>query len=500
MTKKDKENYIKNHPYSKYKNLEKPLFSTIPKSTNTKTTLSYAIPSDKYIFVFYINLSSITSFVEYIKKSVDYIIVIVDKNGNYIYNTSSYPYFKDNFFTTEYYKKIVQVNDPLEYEEFYNEAQGEDNFVVYYQSKNTGWTILTIEDSDSLDDKVLSIIPYILLLLPLLLIVIFIISNKFTKKIVMPLEILISKMEGLSRTSTTQKIELKNLEYYLFIRIIDSFNTMQDKIFQREKELKKSNELLIGKTKEISALNNSLQERIEEEIEKNRLKDQQMLQQSRLAQIGEMISMIAHQWRQPLAAISSTSMALSFKANLNKLDNETIIDLSTKISNYSQHLSSTINDFRDFFKPNKEKKETTYDELIESVLKIIEISLTNKNITLIQNLHSEKVFNTYPNELKQVILNLIKNAEDAILEREIENPTIIIESVDNILTIQDNAGGIQEDIIDKIFDPFFSTKKKKDGTGLGLYMSKTIVEKHCEGKLIVKNNKNGACFSIILEG
>jgi len=249
----------------------------------------------------------------------------------------------------------------------------------------------------------------------------------------------------------------------------------------------------------VQYLNVNLKKEIAKEVEKNRSKDKQLIQQSRLAQMGEMISMIAHQWRQPLAAISSIGSAIKVKATLNKLDKESSIELSNKILDYSQHLSSTIDDFRDFFKENKEKKEITYNELINSVLSIVEISVTNKEIILEQKLNSDIVFHTYPNEIKQVILNLIKNAEDVLVENNIENPKITIETDGNTLSISDNGGGISEEIQNKIFDPYFSTKTKKDGTGLGLYMSKTIIEEHCGGELTVSNNKDGAVFTIKLE-
>ncbi|MEA3498350.1 MAG: PAS domain S-box protein, partial [Campylobacterota bacterium] len=168
-------------------------------------------------------------------------------------------------------------------------------------------------------------------------------------------------------------------------------------------------------------LNSKLEEKVKLEVEKNRKKDQQVIEQSRLAQMGEMISMIAHQWRQPLAAISSTSAGINLKAKLNKLDKETAVELSSKISGYSQHLSTTIDDFREFFKSNKEKSDTTYSEVIKSTLNIVETAIENQNITVNKNLKSNVVFNTYPNELKQVVLNLIKNAEDALQEVALGN-------------------------------------------------------------------------------
>ncbi len=252
----------------------------------------------------------------------------------------------------------------------------------------------------------------------------------------------------------------------------------------------------IKTTKNLKELNNTLESRIKEEITKNRDKEQHLIAQSRLAQMGEMISMIAHQWRQPLSAISSASSAITLKAHLNKLDDKTAIELSNHISEYSQYLSSTINDFRNFFNPDKKKKNINLTKLVEDSLKIIEISLIN--IELIKKFNSDITFHTFPNEIKQVILNIIKNAEDILIDNMVKDPTIYIETDNNTLIISDNGGGIPDDIIDNIFDPYFSTKMEKNGTGLGLYMSKLIIEKHCKGRLSVSNNEYGAIFVIEL--
>ena len=241
---------------------------------------------------------------------------------------------------------------------------------------------------------------------------------------------------------------------------------------------------------------------LESELQKSKEKDIQMLKQSRLAQMGEMIAMIAHQWRQPLSAISAASSAITLKAKINKLDKELAIELAGKISDYSQHLSTTIDDFREFFKSNKQKKEVTFQDLVTQVLTIIEGALKIHNVTLNQTFTSTKSFHTYENEIKQVILNLIKNAEDILLEKEIENATINVQSYEDeeyvYLSVDDNGGGIPDDIIHKVFDPYFPTKTQKDGTGLGLYMSKMIVEEHCQGSLRVTNTSQGAKFVIAL--
>ncbi len=232
------------------------------------------------------------------------------------------------------------------------------------------------------------------------------------------------------------------------------------------------------------------------------LQEQKLLQQSRLAQMGEMLSMIAHQWRQPLAAISSTSAALELKANLGKANNETVIKLSSKISEYAQHLSSTIDDFRDFFKSDKKELESSYNDIVKSILNIVEVSIENSNILIVRDLQDKEMFITYPNEVKQVILNLVKNAEDILIENNTEHAYIkIVTYMKNnrhILEVQDNAGGVPIDIVEKIFDPYFSTKLEKNGTGLGLYMSKTIIEEHCHGELNLFNNEEGAVFQVVL--
>jgi len=244
---------------------------------------------------------------------------------------------------------------------------------------------------------------------------------------------------------------------------------------------------------------------LKEQLVKNEQQHKQLIQQSRLAQMGEMLSMIAHQWRQPLTAISATSSTITLKATIEKLDNKDAIKLASKITNYVNYLSSTIDDFRNFFKNNKTKKAISLEELTKSTLDIIQASIENKKITIQKDIQGEYRCETYANEVKQVLLNLLKNAEDALLDKKPQNPTITIETPKElqsdktiVITVKDNAGGIPEDIIDKIFDPYFSTKLNKDGTGLGLYMSKIIIENHCNGKLKVQNGVDGAIFSIEL--
>jgi len=255
--------------------------------------------------------------------------------------------------------------------------------------------------------------------------------------------------------------------------------------------------------KELESLTNKLEDRIDEEIKKNEEKTAQLIQQSRLAQMGEMLSMIAHQWRQPLTAISATTNNLLLKMLLNEktptkeVENELLL-----INEYSQHLSLTIDDFRNFFKSDKIKKEIKVEDIIEKALSIIKTSFESKDVNLITNYKFNQEIVTYSTEVQQVILIILKNAEDALVEKDILDKKIFIETTEQeglvVIKIEDNAGGISDNIINKIFDPYFSTKKEKDGTGIGLYMSKIIINEHCMGSLYVKNGENGAIFEIRL--
>ena len=280
---------------------------------------------------------------------------------------------------------------------------------------------------------------------------------------------------------------------------------LEDKVIVREsnKTINALTHLVGVATDELSTLNETLQNKVIEEVEKNRKKDKQLLQQSRLAQMGEMISMIAHQWRQPLAAIGSSAGGLKIKAKLKKADNDLVMDICDNILFSSQHLSSTIDDFRDFYKSNKEVREVTFSEILDGVLNIVKESIKNKNISINIDIQYDGKITTYPNEIKQVVMNLVKNAEDVLLDKKIENPFIDIKTYKDkekyILEVGDNGGGIKDSKIEFIFDPYFSTKKSKDGTGLGLYMSKTIIEEHCKGKLSVYNSDVGAVFKVELD-
>ncbi|MEA3499313.1 MAG: hybrid sensor histidine kinase/response regulator [Campylobacterota bacterium] len=232
-------------------------------------------------------------------------------------------------------------------------------------------------------------------------------------------------------------------------------------------------------------------------------KDALIFQQAKLAAIGEMIGNIAHQWRQPLNSIGVTMMKLEFNNENDTLTKEIVSDSIDKTNSIIGHMSKTIDDFRNFFSPTKEKKEFLIRDNIQSMLSLVLPQLANHNIDITVNGDRDiKIFG-YENELKQVLINIVSNAKDAIVNSCMEFDGVIkidIETKTNnlIVNISDNAGGIPIEVFDKVFEPYFTTKFKSQGTGLGLYMSKVIIEKNMKGTLTVHNNEEGAIFTIIL--
>ena len=239
--------------------------------------------------------------------------------------------------------------------------------------------------------------------------------------------------------------------------------------------------------------------KVNNEVEKNLVKDRLMMQQSRLAQMGEAISMIAHQWRQPLNTLSLVTQSIYLKFMMGKLDSKDMEKFQVSSQKQIKQMSDTIDDFRDFFRPEKNKTIFAIDKPINHVLTILEHMLKQELIDVKLDIKDELYINGYPNELGQVLINIINNAKDAFIDgiskeqRIIKISTYIDDSIVYI-TIEDNAGGIPLDVIDSIFDPYFSTKTQKNGTGLGLYMSKIIIQQHMLGSLNVINITNGAKF------
>jgi len=286
--------------------------------------------------------------------------------------------------------------------------------------------------------------------------------------------------------------------YHMAIAIFNGLNKGENCHLYQEKELRREQEILNEMVEELAQLNEQLQN----EFNERKHQEQLLVQNSKLAAMGEMIGMIAHQWRQPLSSISTLAGNLQVYLDLDMFDKNQFNELLNDINAHAQYLSNTINDFRHFFKPDNPRDMVVMNRVIEDTLNIIGKSLEYKNIALIKEYSFSIPILTYPNELMQVFLNLIKNASDAFVDKGIAKPQITIQGIETNdyveVTVYDNAGGIPEDIIEKIFDPYFSTKGPGIGTGLGLYISKTIIQEHCRGQLWVRNTEEGASFTIKL--
>ncbi len=269
-----------------------------------------------------------------------------------------------------------------------------------------------------------------------------------------------------------------------------------------DKVLKNYESKVLSNAKELEELNQSLEEKVRNEIEKNREKEQLLVQKSKFIALGEMISNIAHQWRQPLSELSSILMNIKFKYSINTLDEKTMEEKSKEADKVLEFMSQTIDDFRNFFMPKKEEEEFYLYKAIDSVINIISSTLVNYHIKLELNVDKKIVLKTYLNEYQQVLLNIINNAKDVLIEKQIRNPKIRISAYEEddyvVLYIEDNGGGIFVEPKGKIFEPYFTTKEHSNGTGIGLYMSKIIVDKNMRGKLRVRNTKDGAKFAIFV--
>ena len=255
------------------------------------------------------------------------------------------------------------------------------------------------------------------------------------------------------------------------------------------------------KTKELLEINQNLERQVAQKVNELINKDRLLVSQSRQAAMGEMISMIAHQWRQPLSNITLQISNLKISSMLGEVNTQDILTKLESISDTILYLSDTIDDFQTYFEPDKEKEPTDVCKIIRKSVNFALPRAVTKNIRVEFACDYDITINTYTNELVQALINIINNAIDATISHQPSNPVIHIE-VDECyadgfieIYIKDNAGGISEDIKEKIFEPYFSTKGK-NGTGIGLYMSKMIIDNHLGGEIEVLNQNGGATFRL----
>lgn len=285
-----------------------------------------------------------------------------------------------------------------------------------------------------------------------------------------------------------------------------SFNQMVDALQRSRDQLEFYNQELERKvaerTRELDELNRTLDQRIRDEIAKRKEQETLLIHQSRLAAMGEMIGAIAHQWRQPLNALSLVMQNIRMQHRMGTLTEASMTRMQEKSEKLVQRMSATIDEFRNFFKPSKHAEGFNLAQILRSSADIMEGVFRNHSITLDIECDDEIELFGIPGEFSQVILNLLGNAKDAVLDSRQAAPSIRIKVArvnDRIdIYVEDNGGGIPAEILNKIFEPYFTTKEEGKGSGIGLYMSKMIVENNMNGRLVAANTGEGARFTINL--
>jgi len=293
----------------------------------------------------------------------------------------------------------------------------------------------------------------------------------------------------------------KGFDYRLLFKIVSVFLLILLVSLYWVRKLLSEGEKRKKAEEELKNLNENLEKEISSKMQEIHYKDAMLLEKTKLAAMGEMIGSIAHQWRRPLSTLHINIEMLEEDYKEGKIDKKFLDEYIKKNSGIIQYMSKTIDDFQNFYKINKEKTHFDVMEKIKSVSDLQLNQLEQNGIKITKEGESFTVFG-YPSEFQQVILNLISNAKDALLDKEIQNPSIkIIVSSDETkgyIRISDNAGGIDEKMAMKIFEPYFTTKEYSGGTGLGLYISKMIIEKNMQGTLTLSRQGDGCEALIIL--
>ena len=365
---------------------------------------------------------------------------------------------------------------------------GHHYIVSQNRIKETGWRFLTLIDKEvvlapvnqlTYQSNMLGYGAILFLILFYLPFFIYLIrkAESISGKISSPIEYLIDTTRDISR-----KFQSTNLEHVGLLELdelADNFNVM---------------------TKKLNEVYQEQEEKINEGVKQLREKDHMIIKQSRQAAMGEMIGNIAHQWRQPLNSIGVIVQNIEDAYNYDELTKEYMVEKINNVMTLLSYMSHTIDDFRNFFKPDKEKQSFSIAESVRSSLSFMDANFSHNNIKVDVDVVEDIKIWGYPNEYAQVLLNILNNARDIIKEREIKYGEIKIRVnasySRSVVEIEDNGGGIRPDVIEKIFEPYFTTKEM--GTGLGLYMSKMIVEKNMGGELKVENRGDGAVFTLLI--
>ena len=457
--------------FQEFMERKKDFLSNIYFSNLVDTPLvSYVFEFHNQIYIIELNLDFINKLVSNLNPSTisDISVSIIDKNGLYILDTFDKLNVinRNSFFTTDLYKKSIVKNPENSLIKYFNDSSNKYNYVSYKIFNNLSWMIIVRENNNEIDKYILNIC---LIILSTILIIAFIIimsARKIANSIVSPLELLTLNINKFTKDHSFKMDDSIKSNYNIFKILIKDFKYMQKSIIENERSLK-------------------------QQIIKNQQKDKMLSEQSKMVAMGEMIGNIAHQWRQPLSVISTAATGIIIQKEYNLLEENKLIETCNIINDNVQYLSRTIDDFKNFIKGDRIKKLFYLEDSIESFLHLVDSTVKNNQINIILDLEKNIQIDGYENELIQCFINIFNNAKDALKEKRIKNKYIFISTYTNekktIIKIRDNAGGIKENIAPHVFEAYFTTKYKSQGTGLGLNMTYNLIIDGMNGNIETNN-------------
>ncbi len=462
-----------------------------------KILISYILHYDNSkVYIFNISLDRLFKFIKSLSRDKKQSIQLINREGKLIFDSlkDKIEESKENFFESGIYEIAVKGEKEFELREFpahYKKGYtlidtilDDDNFLTYTKQKESGWLIIVLDYYDNLDpflNKMLMIAVIFISITTFLTII----SVKITtNKIMTPLENLITQINLFAKGERKKFLEIEpNYTYTIFGSLIDSFNNMQKEINTRERALEDLNKnlekIVKEKTKSLEDLNKNLERIIEEKVNENLEIQKRLTQSEKLASMGEMIGNIAHQWRQPLSVISTIATGIKTQKEFGILTDEEFYKSCDDINENAQYLSRTIDDFRNFIRGDKTRAIFKIEAVMESFLNIVDSQIKSYHINLVLNIDKNIEIDGYKNDLIQAMINIFNNSKDAfklngVDEKMVEIDTVVEGGKVKIILI-DNGGGIKDGIIDRIFEPYFTTKHKSQGTGLGLHMTYKLI-------------------------
>jgi signal transduction histidine kinase len=389
-------------------------------------------------------------------------VAIADEKGYYIYSSRdpSIAQKRIDFTQTGAYEAAVKNAPPYTLTEFpahYHPGDpfwrglfDDDHFLSYASLSQPKWLVIVRDHTDTMDPYLVKILLLTFLILGGTVVAVMAGANIMAQRIMVPVEEVIARLNALAKGTTTDENRLPEIETYpLLKRLIESFDIMRQTIAAREEEIVR-------------------------QMQENKEIQYHLMQQEKLAAMGEMIGNIAHQWRQPLSVISMLATGTRYAHELGIQDEKETLDACTQINENAQYLSRTIDDFRSFIRGEHVRTRFRIDEVMESLTNLVTSQLVNHNISITVTGAEGIEIDGYRNDLLQALINIINNAKDALIEQRPHHRCICIaveeDSTHLHLRIRDNGGGISEEILPRIFEPYFTTKHPSKGTGLGLRM------------------------------